>query len=222
MKNLIYLFLLLSTIIQAQESGLSPRYLVGGSFSGSSSIDTYPTTSTTISGTTFTSIGGKSSLHRLNFSPYFGWCLNPRSILGASLSTGFTLQRFRSDNRDEDTFREFTYTLGGGFFYRHYLNPSNRLKFYVQPFTSLSVVNGETLQAAPAVEEDRTIRYSVGAEFGFVYSISKKWNLRTNIWGASYSHTSFRTGSEAETQKDNFFSASFSLSRISFGAEYIF
>lgn len=222
MKNLIFLFLLLSFALHGQESDNTNRYILGGSLSVFSSNNINPESESTVSGTTFISPGSKSNNHIVGFRPYLGRQINQRSIIGVRFSTGFSLSKFRFDDEDEDSFRQFSYTIGGGLFYRYYINPKNKLKVFVQPFADISTINGESEQAAPSFEENRTINFDAGIGLGLIFSLSEKWNLLANIWSIDYRHSNFKTALKPESEISNTINANLSITNIGFGAEFSF
>lgn len=223
MKNLIFLLLLLSFALQGQESENTKRFILGGSVSGFTNTTDSPEREQ-INGGGFAStlVGSSSSNHLLDFRPYFGLIINQRSIVGARLSTGFSLRKFRFDNQDEDAFRRSTLTLGAGLFYRYYINPNNKFKVFIQPFADYEVINGETEQASPFFEEDRRVSFTAGVGLGLVFSLSEKWNLLANIWSVNYNRSNFKAALEEDPEIQSTLNADFSIRTISFGAELSF
>ena len=222
MKKLVYLFLMLSFIVQGQEANTPHRFVLGGSLSGVSNTVIAP--ETRIMTPTFDIInpGSSNSNHSFNLSPYFAWQLNPRSLFGLRLNTGFGLSRQKTDGIQEPTFKSNSFTYGLGLFYRYYINPANRLRVFVSPSVNGFITNGTVEQRAPSLEENRSINFSTGISLGATFSITEKWNLLVNIWGVGFNHSNFRTASDPESRITNSINASFSLSRINFGAEYSF
>lgn len=222
MKNLIFLFLAFSFFAQAQDSTTPYRYVVGGSLSGSSNNFITPESESIIGTSTTINPRLSTQSHSAFFSPYFGWHLKNNSVLSLRLSTGFSLSKTFDEGRNLDTFRSSSFTIGGGFFYRHYINPANKFKIFVQPFVNGTVTNGQTMQAAPFLVEFRSFNFNAGAGLGTLLSISDKWNLLVNIWSISYNHNNSRSATEIKPRIDNSIIAGLSLSTVSFGAEYTF
>jgi hypothetical protein len=222
MKNLIFFFVLLSFTAKGQDSETTNKFILGGSITGFISSNVSPEQETINSGTTLTSSRRSSSNYSIGISPYLGFQLNKRSLIGIQATAGFSGFTSRFSDNNEITSRTKRTVLGTGLFYRFYLNPNNKFKLFIQPASNVRIQNTTREDFAPAFEEQRTFEFDAGVGLGATYQISEKWNLLVNIWNIRYNYNNFRSGGQDESTISTFVSAGFSLRNISFGAEYLF
>lgn len=222
MKNLIFFFALLSFTAQGQDSETNNKFIFGGSISGFISSNVLPEQEIVSSGSTLSTSRFSSNSYSFGISPYLGFQLNQRSLLGIQAAAGLSGFTSRSGDNDETISRTKRTTLGAGLFYRLYLNPKNKFKVFIQPATNVRILNSTREDSAPALEEQRTVEFDAGVGLGATYQIAEKWNLLVNIWNVRYNYSNFRSGGEDESTIRTSIIGNFSLRSISFGAEYLF
>ncbi len=224
MKNLIFFFVLLSFAAKGQDNETTNKFILGGSISGSYFNTQQPEQEIMPPGSTstFTTVQSSNNNYNFRLSPYLGFQLNNRSLIGIQTAVGFSGFTSKFNNDDDNTTKSRSSLFGTGLFYRFYLNPKNKFKLFIQPSTNVSVENATREDFAPALEEQRTIVFDAGIGLGATYRIAEKWNLLVNIWNVRYNYNNFRSGGEDESTIRTFVSAGLSLRSISFGAEYLF
>lgn len=208
MKNLIFFFLFLSYAATAQENETPNKYVLGGSVLLSNFISAGPESNT--------------SAYNISLRPYIGFQLNHRSLLGLEANIDFSGSTTAFNSRTSFVGKIRSFTYGAGIFYRFHINPKNKFKIFLQPFTRSSIENITREDFSPSFVEQRLVEFDAGIELGATYQIAKKWNLLINIWNVSYSYSDFRDGGQAESTIRTFLNGGFSLRNISFGAEYLF
>ena len=105
-------------------------------------------------------------------------------------------------------------------FFRQIINPSNRLVFYVQPYVGYSFVNENTFLNSDLNEEKVVNYYEIGAGFGIMYDITKKFRTTLRSNGFAYAAGSWKNKDENLTHNFNIFYTNFNLPSLSLGIEY--
>lgn len=223
MKKIVFIFLglLCYSFSHAQETKVEKGLVIGGSLSGTYQQDIRQTT-------TIPAIGGfvldpevnRNTTIRLFIRPYLGKKLNSKSILGFTPILGYS--RNANSMNEVTNFVSSVFDLGGGFFYRYYLNPKNKLKGFVQPFTNFTASFGNIEQFAPVLIETRAYTFNLGVGFGATYDLNDKWRLLVNVWSTSFQNSSFNSGNQESSTRSNSIDLNFSISNIRFGLERFF
>lgn len=157
-----------------------------------------------------------------NFTPYIGKELNSKLFVGANL--GISLAQLKTINSNFTSqprnIKTNSRILKIGLFFRQIINPSNRLVFYVQPYVGYSFVNENTFLNSDLNEEKVVNYYEIGAGFGIMYDITKKFRTTLRSNGFAYAAGSWKNKDENLTHNFNIFYTNFNLPSLSLGIEY--
>ena len=212
----IFLFILSSQLVFAQQSDFDTYRILGGS------IRFYNTVSDAPNGNVIDS-------KRLNFSasPYFGKQIKSNLMIGLRLDGSLYKRKGKLlySSPSGESFRNFE-NMRFGFsmevFARTYLNPDNKLKFYLEPHFSVGRYKSEGRTNLAITDSDISQSVSLGVRSGLMYPLNEKFNLILN-GGRMYYRSTKRTNMVTdESDKNKDFNFSYGLSTISYGLEFKF
>lgn len=212
----IFLFILSSQLVFAQQSDFDTYRILGGS------IRFYNTVSDAPNGNVIDS-------KRLNFSasPYFGKQIKSNLLIGLRLngsllksnSTGLYSSLNGEFTRD---YENLSFGFSMDFFTRTYLNPDNKLKFYFEPYFSVARYKSEQSINLEITNHYNSKSVSLGVRSGLIYPLNEKFNLLLRAGGLFYRSTKRTDMVRDESDKIKDFVFSYGLSTISYGLEFKF
>lgn len=225
-KVIVILFLIsISQFINAQEVDLDNKYFIGGSVNFSIQNNFSPITSLPAIFPNEVSSSSNNDFKRtiLYFSPYIGKELNPKLYIGANI--GYTIAHLTTNltsigSPPSDEFKINSNEIEFGLFFRQLINPSNSLKFYIQPYFDYNILNEKTYVGSDYTEEIDVKYYEVGARIGLMYYVSKNFRaiMQTRLF--SYTGGSWKNSIDNKSQSFNSFNTYLNLSSFGLGFEY--
>jgi hypothetical protein len=228
MKKLILIALAVSIlqVVNAQETEIGNKVILGGSINFLTQNNTYPLSSLAINsgiGGLHSNIANDTKNMTFAITPYFGKEINPKLFVGLQLD--YRVGRYKAEDifvfgqPDSVDFKRNSNQIGIGLFTRHILNPNSKFSFFIQPYLEYNLLNEEEVQDSNVTQEIKANYFEVGAGLGIMYNINSKMRATLRIGGLNYVNGKWEI---KETNTKNDFSSlgtNLNLSTIFFGFE---
>jgi len=202
----VFAFLFFTQDIKAQSDTLSYSNIIGGSVSFFADENVVaPIITTTIPVTLGTSSNDRKG-YSVNFNPYYGYKINRHWIVGLSLSMSKRKSEYSNFNTirldvlgnptiTESKTESSANNLGAYIFGRYFVNPQNKLKFYLQPQIGLSKYKTDyknlslqqDIDLLTSSSETKTTSYNAAVVFGINYALNHRWRINCTLGYISYS-----------------------------------
>lgn len=220
----IFFFSSLCNTLRAQEEAIDKKYFVGGSVSFTIQNKYAPFTRILLNvpGGNFSNNSNDYKSTYLYFGPYIGKELNPKLQIGVNLRYSVEQETLTSSSFTSVPlkYKYKTNQIGLGLFARQIVNPSNTLKFYIQPFVGYYILNEDTYVNSDLNEERVVKHYQVGTDIGLLYNFSKSFRATLMSNGFSYAAGNWKVKDENANHSFSTFYTNFNLSSIRVGFEY--
>jgi len=225
MKNLICfcIFILCYCFSTAQETESTSNFnkILGGSFSinfDQEDGDIF------FSSFTSTLSDADTRLIGVGINPYFGIRKNQDLLIAIQPSYSyFETEYYESGTGNSELIASNTnQSVGLGIFFRDNLKTIGRFKIFVQPSLGAEFQMEESQEGNFPVIEIKTFSISALASVGVSYSVTERFNLLVNFWRIGYEFSNTYSTIETTRLDSHSFVTDFSLSNITFGAEYSF
>jgi len=228
MKKLILLALAVSIIqiVNAQETEIGNKLILGGSFNFLTQNNTYPLSSLSINsgiGGIYSNSTNDTKNTTFAITPYFGKEINPKLFVGLQLD--YRIGRYKAEDTfvfgqpNSIDFERNSNQIGIGLFTRHILNPNSTFSFFIQPYLEYNLLNEEEIQDSNVTQEEKANYFEVGAGLGILYNINSKIRATLRTGGLNYVNGKWEI-KDTDTEKDfSSFGTNLNLSTIFFGFE---
>ena len=232
MKKLILTILCLSIlrVINAQETEIDNKFILGGSMNFLIQNNTYPLSSFPLNsriGGIYSNGTSDTRFNTLAFSPYFGKEIRSNLMVGLQFD-------YRIENNEQDDVQVFglgqsnpntidlkrnSNQIGFGIFTRYIINPSRQFSFFLQPYAQYNLLNEKRSEDATVIQEQKANYIELGVGLGMTYNINKNIRAVLRSGGVSYVTGNWEI-KNTDTEKDfSSFGTNLSLSSIFFGFE---
>ena len=230
MKKLILTVLCLSIlkVINAQETEMGNKFILGGSMNFLIQNNTYPLSSFPLNsriGGFYSNGTNDTKYTTLAFSPYFGKEISSNLMIGLQFD-------YRIENIEQNDVPFFllgqtvikdteskSNQLGIGIFTRYIVNPNSQFSFFLQPYVQYSLMNEKRSEDAAVTQEQKANYIELGVGLGMIYHINKNMRAVLRSGGLSYVTGNWEI-KNTDTGKDfSSFGTNFSLSNIFLGFE---
>lgn len=232
MKKLIFTVLCLSIlkVINAQETEMGNKFILGGSMNFLIQNNTYPLSSLSLNsriGGIYSNGTNETKYTTLAFSPYFGKEISQKFMVGLQ----FDYRIVKNEQDDVQVFvlgqsnpntidlKRNSNQIGFGIFTRYLINPSNQFSFFFQPYAEYNLLNDELSEDSNITQEEKANFLELGVGLGMTYNINKNVRAVLRSGGLSYVMGNWEI-KNTDTAKDfSSFGTNFSLSNIFLGFE---
>jgi len=225
MKNLICLCILIICYYfsnaQETESISNFNKVIGGSFS----INYEQEDGDIFFSSFFSTVNvADTRLFGISINPYFGIRINQGFLIAIQPSYSyFETEYYESGTGNSELIASNTsQSVGIGLFFRDNLKTIGRFKIFIQPSLGAEIQMEETQEGSFPVVEINTFSLSALASVGVSYSVTERFNLLVNFWRIGYEFSNTYSTIETTRLDSHSFVTDFSLSNITFGAEYSF
>lgn len=228
MKKLTFTVLLISIlqVLNAQETDIGSKFILGGSMNFLIQNNTYPLSSLSISsgiGGIYSNSVNDTKNTTFAITPYFGKEINKKIFVGLQLD--YRIGKYKAEDTfvfgqpDSIDFERNSNQIGIGFFTRHILNPNNQFSFFIQPYLEYNILNEEELQDSNITQEEKANYFELGAGLGMLYNINNTIRATLRTGGLNYVNGKWEI-KDTDTEKDfSSFGTNLNLSTIFFGFE---
>lgn len=232
MKKLIFTVLCLSILklINAQETEMGNKFILGGSMNFLIQNNTYPLSSLSLNsriGGIYSNGTNETKYTTLAFSPYFGKEISQKFMVGLQ----FDYRIVKNEQDDVQVFvlgqsnpntidlKRNSNQIGFGIFTRYLINPSNQFSFFFQPYAEYNLLNEELSEDSNITQEEKANFLELGVGLGMTYNINKNVRAVLRSGGLSYVMGNWEI-KNTDTAKDfSSFGTNLSLSNIFLGFE---
>ncbi|MBK8347036.1 MAG: hypothetical protein IPL08_05210 [Saprospiraceae bacterium] len=224
MKKLILIAFAVSILqaVNAQETEIGNKVILGGSINFLTQNNTYPISSLSINsgiGGIYSNSTDDTRNTTFAITPYFGKEINPKLFVGLQLD--YRIGRYKAEfgQINSINFERNSNQIGIGLFTRHILYPNNKFSFFIQPYLEYNLLNEEEIQNSNVTQEEKANYFEVGAGLGILYNINSKIRATLRTGGLNYVNGKWEI---KDTDKEKYFSSfgtNLNLSTIFFGFE---
>ncbi len=210
MKNtfILFLILLLSSPLTAQEEKPDLSFIVGGSFNFNFSKNN------NLNNFNSQLVSDNIKFTSFNFAPFIGKEVTENWLLGVNLIYGS-----RSWELEVDESKFSTTDIGIGLMGRYYFTPANKFSFFAQPSVFFNSSSSKNEDNGNTFGERTTTTITGGVAAGARYRLTKKLYITIRFGGLSYSTGKTKFDDQDFEQDFNSFDFNLRLSSIFFGVE---
>lgn len=227
MKKIFFTILCLSLfhMMNAQETELDNRFIIGGSLNFTHQNNSHPYSFTPNSGL------GAFYSNNLNDSQNTSYVISPyigkeiTSNLHIGLKFGYRKGIYKVDDVlifgqiDPVDFERKSNHFNIGLFTRHNLNPNNRLSFYLQPYLGYTFGYEDRFQNSKLNQEETVNYFEVGVGLGALYNINDRIRATIKTGGIEYISGKWKIKNLDVEKKFSSYGLNLNLSTIFFGFE---
>ena len=224
MKKLILIAFAVSILqaVNAQETEIGNKVILGGSINFLTQNNTYPISSLSINsgiGGIYSNSTDDTRNTTFAITPYFGKEINPKLFVGLQLD--YRIGRYKAEfgQINSINFERNSNQVGIEIFTRHILNPNNKFGFFLQPFMVYNLLSGEETQDSKVTREEIANYFEVGAGLGMLYNFNSKIRATLRAGGLNYINGKWKIKDTDQTKNFSSFGTNLNLSTIYFGIE---
>lgn len=228
MKKLILIALAVSIlqIVNAQETVIGNKVILGGSFNFLTQNNSYPLSSLSIN-SGIGAIYSNSTVDTRNTTfairPYLGKEINPKLFIGLQLD--YRIGRYKADDAfllgltNPIDFERNSNQIGIGLFTRHILNPNRQISFFIQPYLEYNTSNEKEIHDSNLTQEEKVNYFEAGIGLGIMYNINNRIRATLRTGGLNYVNGKWEIKGTDREKDFNSFGLNLNLSTIFFGFE---
>jgi len=213
-------------VVNAQETEIVNKVILGGSFNLLTQKNTYPLTGLSINsgiGGIYSNSTDDTKNKTFAITPYIGKEINPKLFVG--LQFDYRIGRYKAERAiifgqpNSVDFERNSNQIGFGIFTRHILNPHSKFNFFIQPYLEYNLLSEQETQNSNVTQEEKANYFEIGAGLGILYSVNSDIRATLRTGGLNYINGKWEIKG-TDTAKDfSSFGTNFNLSSIYFGLE---